>query len=103
MDNSLTWRSSKTYAPTIDAEEKVDEFYDQVQFEVDRTCKQEVLLVTGGLNTQAENIKEKNVVGLHDLGNQNEAGNKCINLCHSNEWHFLQKTKNKMENRNLAQ
>ena len=38
----------QAYAPTTDAEqEEVDEFYDQVQAEIDRTCKQDVLIVMG--------------------------------------------------------
>lgn len=45
------------YAPTIDAEE--EEFYDQVQFEIERTCKQDVLLVIENCSVKVGNMKEK--------------------------------------------
>lgn len=35
----------QVYAPITDLEEEVDEVYDQVQFDIERTCKQVVLLV----------------------------------------------------------
>lgn len=38
----------QVHAPTTKVEEEnVDEFYDQDQFEIDRTCKQNFLLVIG--------------------------------------------------------
>lgn len=47
------------YAPTIDAEEKeVDEFYHQVQFDIDPTYQKDVLLMTTNWNTKVRNSKE---------------------------------------------
>lgn len=34
-------------APTIDVEEEVNDLYDQVYFEFDKTCKQAVRLIIG--------------------------------------------------------
>lgn len=48
--------------------EKVDYFYDQLQFEIDKTCKQNV---TGDWNPKIESMKEKNVVEFYGLRNQN--------------------------------
>lgn len=56
------------YALTTDGkEEEVDEFYDQIQLESDRTWKQNILLVIGYCNAKVGNIKEEYVVGLHGL------------------------------------
>lgn len=57
-------------------EENIDEFYDQDQFEIDRTCKQNFLLCDWRLECQPVfiwNIKMESVVGLYSLGNGNEA------------------------------
>lgn len=58
------------YAAIIDAKkEQVNEFYNQVQFEINRTSKQEVLLMTGDQNAKVVNIKEEDIFGLYGLGN----------------------------------
>lgn len=41
----------KLDAPVVDAEEEADEFYGQVQSEMDRTCKQDELHLVGEWNT----------------------------------------------------
>lgn len=47
------------YAPTTNAEEdEIDEFYGQVQSEIYRILKQDVLLVSGDSNAKVGNSKE---------------------------------------------
>ena len=75
----------QVYAPTTDAEqEEVDEFYDQVQAEIDRTCKQDVLIVMGDWNAKVGNKEEAPVVGKYGLGNRNEAGERLLEFCKTN-------------------
>lgn len=58
----------QVYAASTDAEkEETDKFYGQIQSEITRTCKK----MAGNQNTKI--IKEKNVIGLHELGIQNKA------------------------------
>lgn len=45
-----------------DTEEKVTEFYVQIQIEIDRICKQSMLFVVGDWNSKVGNIKEKKVI-----------------------------------------
>lgn len=53
------------YIPIIATEEgENDYFYGQVQFEIEKKYKQDVLLVAGNWNAKMGNIKEENVVGL---------------------------------------
>lgn len=59
------------YAPTTDAEEEqADEFYDHIQFEFDKTCKQNVLLVVVDWNAKIGNINEENIDVLLDIGKE---------------------------------
>lgn len=58
----------QVFCPTIVAEEKVNEFYHQVQFEIDKTCKYDMLLVIRGWKANIGSIKKENLVGLHGLG-----------------------------------
>lgn len=43
---------TQVYAPNIHAEAEVDESYSQIPSEIDRLCKQDVLLVVGDLECQ---------------------------------------------------
>lgn len=43
--------------------------YDQIQFEIDKTCKQNVLVMIRNWNAKPGNMKEENVVGLYVLVN----------------------------------
>lgn len=51
----------QVYIPTTNAEKEV--FYGQVEFEIDRTCKQDVLPLTGYWNAKIWN-SEENVAGV---------------------------------------
>lgn len=65
------------YALITDAEEEeIDEFYDQIQLENDRTWKQNMLLVIGDCSAKVGNIKKENVVGLHGLKIWNKTGDR---------------------------
>src|SRR5215467_2817125 len=73
------------YAPTTDAEEEdVDIFYDQLQAEIDKTCNQDLLLITGDWNAKVGNQEDEYVVGKFGLGERNEAGERLIEFCKTN-------------------
>ena len=72
----------QVYTPTPDAEqEEVDEFYEQVQAEINRTCHQEVLEVMGDYNAKVENRTKSSEVGKYGLNNRNEAEERLIEFC----------------------
>lgn len=71
FDNPLELMVIQVYAPTTDAEEEhIDGFYDHVQFEFDKTCKKNVLLVVVDWNAKIGNINEENIDVLFDLGKE---------------------------------
>lgn len=52
------------YAPTPDSEEEeLDQFYEQVQAEIDQACKQDVVIVMGDWNAKVGENEEGQVVG----------------------------------------
>ena len=77
----------QVYAPTNQAEEEEkDNFYDQLQTEVNKVKAHDVLVLCGDLNakvgSQNEGI-ERNM-GKHGLGEQNENGEKFVGFCVEN-------------------
>ena len=65
----------QVYAPTANAEEdKLDNFYDDVQEEMDRTPKQDLLMIIGDWNAKVGRTEELRIVGKYGLETQNEAG-----------------------------
>lgn len=76
----------QVYAPTTDAEEEdVDQFYNQVQDEVDRTRSQDMLIIMGDFNAKVGHGKQGNTVGNFGLGNRNEAGDRLVEFCTTNQ------------------
>ena len=76
----------RVYAPnTSDAEDAVDEFYDQLQNEINRTPNSDILMVLGDLNAKVrdDNSEWENVIGKHGLGNMNDRGEKLLTFCAS--------------------
>lgn len=70
----------QVYVWTTDPEEEEDEkFYDQIQFEIDRICKQDVLLGVEDWNFKVANIKEGNIVQLY--GTKMKWREQLINFC----------------------
>ena len=60
---------------TVDASKgEIEKFHDQTQAETDKTCKQDLLVVTGHWNAKIKNEKEGNTVRQHGFGNKNESG-----------------------------
>lgn len=58
------------HAPATDTDkEEVDSFYNKVKFEIDRTWKQNMLLVIGDWNAKVGTMKKENVAELYGLGN----------------------------------
>lgn len=57
--------------------------FDQIQFEIEKACKQNMLLMVRNWNAKVGNVKEENIVGLYVLVNGNEAEDQLINFCHS--------------------
>lgn len=54
----------QVYAPTPDSEEEeLDQFYEQVQAEIDQACKQDVVIVMGDWNAKVGENEEGQVVG----------------------------------------
>ena len=72
------------YAPTNDAEdESKEEFYEQLQREVEATPRHDVLIVMGDLNAKIGQDNEgwEKVMGQHGLGRMNENGKRLATFC----------------------
>ncbi|KAL9977741.1 hypothetical protein ACROYT_G015180 [Oculina patagonica] len=77
----------QVYAPTNDAEdESKEEFYEQLQREVEATPRHDVLIVTGDLNAKMGEDNEgwEKVMGKHGLGRMNENGERLAKFCGNN-------------------
>lgn len=76
----------QVYAPTADAEdEDIEQFYNQVQDEIDRTSRQDLLIFMGDLNAKVGQGKHGNITGRFGLGERNEAGDRLIDFCTTNQ------------------
>ena len=77
----------QAYAPTSDADENMTQtFYDQLQDILDNTPQKDVTIVMGDFNAKVgSNNGVNGVMGPYGLGEQNEAGQKLIDFCISNE------------------
>ena len=80
----------QVYAPTNDADyESKEEFYEQLQWEVEATptCRHDVLIVMGNLNAKIgdDNRGWEKVVGRHRLGRTNENGERLATFCGNND------------------
>ncbi|XP_072051743.1 craniofacial development protein 2-like [Amphiura filiformis] len=74
----------QVYAPnTADSEEMVEEFYDLLQTTINKTPKNDILLVMGDLNAKVgcDCTQWENVIGNHGYGQRNDRGEKLLNFC----------------------
>ena len=75
----------QVYAPTPNAEEdKLDRFYSDVQEEIDRTRKQNLLMIIGDWNAIVRSTEERRIVGKYGLGTRKETGERLIKFCEAN-------------------
>ena len=91
------WTNSKfltvifTYAPTAKAPQKVKEkFEDDLQCALDSVSLDDLLLVLGDLNApvgkrESKDDVWKEVRGLHRISSSNEAGEKLLEFCATND------------------
>ena len=78
----------QVYSPnTADDETKVDEFYDLLQEEINKTPKSDIMIVMGDLNAKVgkDNDQWENVMGKYGLGEANERGEKLLTFCATND------------------
>ena len=77
-----------SYSPTNEADENSkEEFYRQLQWLVDKTPRQDILLITGDLNAQVGSHNEdlEGIMGKHRCGARNENGELLVDFCNSNK------------------
>ncbi|XP_072037118.1 craniofacial development protein 2-like [Amphiura filiformis] len=77
----------QVYAPNIaDSETCVDEFYDQLQRETDKTPKNDILIIMGDLNAKvgSDNSGWETVMGKHGH-ESNDRGEKLLTFCATND------------------
>ena len=75
----------QAYAPTSNAEEaEVEKFYEDLQYLLELTPKKHVLFIIGDCNAKVGNQETPGVTGKFNLGVQNEAGQRLIELCQEN-------------------
>ena len=75
----------QAYVPTANTEEdKLDSFYNDIQEEIDRAPKQELLMVIGDWNPKMGSIEKLRIVEIYGLETRNEAGERLIEFSESN-------------------
>ena len=79
------YHGNPTYAPASNAEEAEGEwFYEDLQDRLELTPKKDVLFILGDWNAKVGSQETPGVTGKFDLGVQNEAGQRLIELCQEN-------------------
>jgi len=75
----------QVYAPTSNAEEaEVEQFYEDVQDNLELIPKRYVLFIIGDWNAKVGSQETPGVTGKFGLGIQNEAGQRKIEFCKEN-------------------
>lgn len=77
----------QVYAPTNDADDDVkDVFYNQLQREIDRTPKHDLIILMGDLNAKVgrKKCEEERSLGNEACGERNENGEMFVSLCEIN-------------------
>lgn len=78
----------QVYAPTTAAtEEELDEFYENLQKEVDNKERQDILIISGDFNAKVGSKKhseEDGLIGKSGLGERNERGARLVEFALSN-------------------
>ena len=73
MKNPFNIIIIQVYVPTANADEdEMESFYTNIQ--IDRTAKQDMLIIIGDWNVKVGSKTEPNAAGKFDLGDRNEAG-----------------------------
>jgi len=77
----------QVYAPTsLAADTEMDDFYGQLQQEIDNVPSQDVLFITGDFNTKVgQKVQDNDVGGHYGLGCRNARGESLINFCDDNK------------------
>ena len=73
----------QVYAPTSNAEDEVERFYEDLQDLLELTPKKDVLFILGDWNAKVGS-QETPGTGKFGLGIQNEAGQRLIEFCQEN-------------------
>ena len=81
----------QVYAPTSTAtDDDIDSFYSQLQDTLDKTSKQDVVVILGDFNAKIgagiQLDDERKAIGKHGLGERNKRGDTLIDFCLSNEF-----------------
>ena len=74
----------QVYAPnSADTDEKVDEFYDQLQMAINSTDKKDMMIIMGDFNAKVGSNRThwESVIGNHGYGTINDRGEKLLNFC----------------------
>ena len=74
----------QVYAPTTNTEDKVDQFYDDLQDLLELTPKKDVLFIIGDWNAKEGSQETPGATGKFDLGVQNEGGQRLIEFSQEN-------------------
>ena len=75
------------YAPTNDSsEESKEDFYSQLQAEVEKAARHDLLVVMGDLNAKvgSNNTDCERVMGKHGIGTRNDNGERLVEFCAMN-------------------
>ena len=78
----------QVYAPTAESNEcDIEEFYNQLQHQMDKINKNDVLLIMGDWNAKVGNDHKtwSNTIGQYGFGEVNERGERLLEFCCSNE------------------
>ena len=75
----------QVYAPTTNADEnKIEQFYEDLQYLLELTPKKDVHFITGDWNAKVGSQETPGVTGKFGLGIRNEAGQRLIEFCQEN-------------------
>ena len=74
----------QVYAPTSNAEDEVEWFYEDLQDLLELTPKKDVLFIIGDWNAKVGSQETPGVTGKFDLGIHNKAGQRLIEFCQEN-------------------
>ena len=74
----------QVYAPTSNAEEEAERFYEDLQDLLELTPKKDVIFIIGDWNATVGSQEIPGVTGKFGLGVQNEAGQRLIEFCQEN-------------------
>ena len=78
----------QVYAPTSKAtQEELDEFYTDLQTEIDNTHKKDIVMVMGDFNAKVgsmQDLSEKGIIGRYAYGSRNENGEQLVDFALGN-------------------